>query len=190
MLSIFLDIETTGLDPQKHVVIDLAFEIHDKDKGEVCSYQSLVKRSLEEWELADPTSLSINGYTFEECLKGKEKELVAKEILELFNFCGVTRENTVFICQNPAFDRIFFAQIVDFSTQEKYKLPYHWLDLGSMVWALYTQKQALSPSRIPLSKNAIAEAYGIPPEEEPHRAMGGVRHLVECYKKIFTKKTP
>jgi len=189
MLSIFLDIETTGLDPLKHVAIDIAFEIYDTTKGFLGFYQSLIKPSEQDWKRADPSSLSINGYSFEECLKGKEKKQIAQEILALFASCKVERGNTVFICQNPAFDRMFFAQIIDFSLQEQQKLPYHWLDLGSMVWALSVQKGTDSREEtlayIPLSKNAIAKAYGIPAEEEPHLAIGGVKHLVRCYKKVF-----
>lgn len=189
MLCIFLDIESTGLDPLKHVAIDIAFEIYDTQKGLLASYQSLIRCSKKQWQSADPSSLSINGYSFQKCLQGKEKEEVASEILALFLSCGVQRENTVFICQNPAFDRMFFAQIIDFPKQEIHKLPYHWLDLGSMVWALNVQKAIESgkdaPSCIPLSKNAIAKAYGIGSEEEPHRAIRGVKHLVLCYEKVF-----
>lgn len=189
MFAIFLDIETTGLDPQKHMAIDIAFEVHDMQKGCICFYQSLIKCSEEEWKRSDPASLAFNGYTFEDCLKGKEKERIAQEILDLFKSFNIQRENAVFICQNPAFDRMFFAKIIDFSLQERSKLPYHWLDLGSMVWALSIQtgvKKQGEAFSIPLSKNAIAQAYGIPPEEEPHHAMGGVKHLVKCYQKVFS----
>ena len=46
----------------------------------------------------------------------------------------IKRGEAVFICQNPYFDRAFFAQLIDPDTQEKNLWPYHWLDLASMFW--------------------------------------------------------
>ena len=44
MLAIFLDIEATGLDPQRHSPIDIALKIIDTSTGEVKgSYQSIIK---------------------------------------------------------------------------------------------------------------------------------------------------
>lgn len=189
MLAIFLDTETTGLDPTKHSPIDVAIKIVNvSSMEEKASYQSIVKQPSEVWDRKDPISVEINGYTWEEVQKGKEPSVVAEEVMQLFKECGVARDNAVFICQNPSFDRGFFTQIIDVYTQERLHWPYHWLDLASMYWVMFVKNRLREGNSFPeemiLSKNFISQAYGLPIEEQPHHAMGGVDHLIQCYKAV------
>lgn len=190
MLAVFLDIETTGLDPIRHRSIDIAFKIFDMTSMRfVADYRRLVKISPEEWAMHDPKSLKINGYDWETIQEGKEPKEVADEIIAVFKEHDIHRQKAVFICQNPAFDRTFLTQLIPIATQEKLQWPYHWLDLASMHWALLVEKSIKEgkqfPEEMTLSKNEIAEIFGLPPEEHPHRAMNGVNHLIECYQALF-----
>lgn len=187
MKAIFLDIETTGLDPCLHRVVEIAFKVVDLNTGyEVLTYQSVVKQSQAVWNLKDPRSVEINGFTWEKLQFGKEESLVAQEIIQIFVDLQIARHRTVYICQNPAFDRNFFSQIVDINTQEKYQWPYHWLDFASMYWALqmkiYQEKRELLPEELCISKNAIAQQHKLPVEMVPHCALNGVDHLIHCYR--------
>lgn len=193
MQAIFLDIETTGLDPFRHRVLEIAFKIIDPQSGEEkLTYQSIVKQPLDIWERKDPSSLLINGFTLEKMLQGQEEAVVCKEIVEIFNGIKIERGKAFYVCQNPSFDRSFFSQIVDVYTQEKYHWPYHWLDFASMYWALKVQqyKQSQFPSELNLSKNSIAQEYQLPIEAVPHSALNGVNHLIECYKTVVGFKNP
>ena len=195
MKAIFLDIETTGLDTIRHRAIDIGIKIIDVTSGEEKGvYQSLISMSPEDWALRDLTSMQINGFSWDEVKQGKKPEVVAQEIIDLFACCEVQRLKSVFICQNPAFDRGFFTQLIDIYTQEKLNWPYHWLDFASMYWALLVQQNTeqhhLFPEEINLSKNQIAKIYHLPPEEEPHRAIRGVDHLILCYKSVVGLKRP
>jgi oligoribonuclease len=108
MLAIFLDIETTGLDPLKHSPIDIALKVIDTSTGEIKgSYQSVIKQEEDQWNKRDPESIKINGYSWEKLLQGKDLSLVSYEVLNLFKSLGIKRGEAVFICQNPAFDRVF-----------------------------------------------------------------------------------
>lgn len=190
MLAIFLDIETTGLDPQKHQAIDIAFRIVDLTTGILVNeFQAVVKQTLKAWEVRDPLSMEINGYTWEEVSQGKDPENIKQEIISMFSQIGIERGKAVFICQNPAFDRGFFSQLIDVYTQERFNWPYHWLDLASMYWAMLVQKNNQNklpvPERINLSKNEIAFSCQLPPEQSPHRAMNGVKHLIRCYSAVL-----
>lgn len=190
MQAIFLDIETTGLDCTRHCPIDVAFEVIDMTTCQrKVQYQSLVKQPVSAWELADPASLLINGYSIEMTNSGKEPFVIGKEVIELFTSLGIERGKSVFICQNPAFDRGFFMQLVDVYTQEKLHWPYHWLDFASMYWALLIQQtkecHSQFPEKLNLSKNEIAKIYHLPEEGTPHRAMQGVEHLIACYQAVF-----
>lgn len=194
MRAIFLDSETTGLDTARHRLIDIAFKIIDVTTGEeVASYQSLIRYPLSEWEKRDLSSMLINGYTWEDVSQGKEPTEVAQEIIAIFTKANIQRLKAVFICQNPAFDRGFFTQLIDVYTQDRLNWPYHWLDFASMYWALIAKQNAELghpfPEEINLSKNEIAKCRELPMEEEPHRAMRGVEHLILCYKTVVGLKT-
>jgi len=186
MLGIFLDIETSGLDCYRHKVLEIAFKILNLDSGEEkASFHAVVKHSQEVWDQVDPLSININGFSFEKMLQGKEKAWVSDEIIRIFREQNIQKGQSVFICQNPAFDRPFFSQLVDPYRQERENWPYHWLDLASMFWAIEAKKRhlqgQLGPDETKLSKNAIAEFYGLPTEAMPHSAFNGVNHLILCY---------
>lgn len=190
MQAIFLDIETTGLDPNRHRAIDIAFQIINLSTGKLTgNYQSIVRQPREIWDRCDPVSLEINGFTWEQVCTGKDPAVVGQEIIQLLTQLKTERGQSVFICQNPAFDRGFFTHFVDVYTQERLQWPYHWLDLASMYWALKAKNVAQHgvpfPARMNLSKNEIAKTFNLPEEERPHRAMKGVEHLMMCYQVVL-----
>lgn len=189
MLGIFLDIETNGLNPFKHRALEIAFQVIDLSSGEKkASYESVVYQPPYIWERSDSSSLQINGFTWQKVAIGVSEATISRDIIQIFNNLNIKRGNSLFICQNPSFDRGFFSQLIDVETQEKYKWPYHWLDLASMYWARYSNELSSAINYTPkdgLSKDEIAQSLGLPQEVKPHRAMNGVDHLLICYKEII-----
>jgi DNA polymerase-3 subunit epsilon/oligoribonuclease len=193
MLAIFLDIETTGLDPQRHCPLDIAIQI--VDLTEMClkgEYHSGITISNEKWLQHDPASIQINGFSWEKTISGASIAMIKKEIIAFFKQYGITRGEAFFICQNPAFDRGFFNHIIDVYTQESLLWPYHWLDLASMYWVRYMDQHIGTGTPIPLqtnlSKNSIAKFYDLPEEETPHSARRGVLHLISCFERVYNLK--
>ncbi len=189
MLGIFLDLETNGLNPFKHKVLEIAFKIVEMMSGDlVDSYCSIVFQTQQEWQNSDLMSLQINGFSWEDVSTGLPSQDVSQQIQKCFAKNKIKRGKAVFICQNPSFDRPFFAQIIDPDHQEKLFWPYHWLDLASMHWALALLRKERRNGPYPwdtgISKDRIAKAYQIPAEVRPHRAMNGVDHLLLCYKSV------
>lgn len=189
MIGVFLDTETNGLNSQIHKIVEIAFQIVDLANGELKEeYQTLVAQPIEAWEKSDQESLRINGFTWDEVSQGKVPRHVSQAIIDIFTRWGIRRKKTVFICQNPSFDRVFFSQLIDPDTQELLSWPYHWLDLASMYWALSMAKAKQRKGPLPwetgLSKDLIASQYNLPGEAKPHRAMNGVAHLLLCYRAV------
>ncbi|CAM0117293.1 3'-5' exonuclease [Rhabdochlamydiaceae symbiont of Dictyostelium giganteum] len=189
MRGIFLDTETNGLNFFIHKVLEIAFKIVDLSTGDVLDqYSTIIKHPLNIWELSDPDSLEVNGFTYEMMMQGILPAKASLEITQLLQKNRIHRDNAVFICQNPSFDRVFFSQLIDPSIQENFKWPYYWLDMASMYWTLAIQAGAFNAAQLPwktgFSKNKIAAVYHLPPEENPHRAMNGVDHLLLCYQKV------
>lgn len=189
MLGIFLDTETNGLNPHKHKLIEIAFKLIDLKTGaQQDEYQAIVATSFTDWERSDPESLKVNGMAWLEVKNGKKVDEVGQEIQKRFQEKSVQRGQSIFICQNPSFDRVFFSQLIDPDTQEKLQWPYHWLDLASMYWVEAMRKGNSGTGPFPwetgLAKDSIATALQLPPETQPHRAMNGVEHLVLCYSEL------
>ncbi|HEY2811196.1 MAG TPA: exonuclease domain-containing protein [Rhabdochlamydiaceae bacterium] len=190
MLGIFLDTETNGLNILKHKMIEIAFKILDMANGHLVEgFHSVIAISPSDWEKSDPASLKINGFSWQDIIEqGVEAYEIATRIIDCFSRNAIMRGKAVFICQNPSFDRAFFAQLIDPDSQEKFLWPYHWLDLASMYWVEAIRRNRLGESQLPwetgLSKDKIASAFKLPSEEKPHRAMNGVNHLIVCYKAV------
>ena len=190
MTGIFLDTETSGLNPRFHRVLEIAYKILDLETGHVKeTYEAIVQQSPAEWAKSDPNSLKVNGFTWERVESGTPLKQVEKEILESFQRWQIRRKEAVFICQNPSFDRSFFSQIIPVELQEELRWPYHWLDLASMHWAVALERAkqhsgSLLPWEIGFSKDQIASYYRLPEEVKPHRAINGVNHLILCYEAV------
>lgn len=185
MIGIFLDTETNGLDFSQNKILEIAFCLVDLDSLEIIyTYSAVISHSKEIFLRSDPQSLYINGFTYAMLETGKTEQVVTFEIKSIFSQFKIRRENAVFICQNPSFDRAFFSQLINPYEQEKMHLPYHWLDFASMFFALELTHNR-KPWKIGLSKDKIAKYLQMPEEKRPHRALNGVLHLIDCYRKIL-----
>ncbi len=185
MLAVFLDTETNGLDHKVHSILEIALIVVDLATGEVLeSYERLIQLSDEEWERGNPYSLSFNGITKEMMQTGVPLLEASKEVKKIFKRLHIVKGKSVLICQNPSFDRVFFAKLIDVEYQEQNEFPYHWLDLASMHFAK-SLLQGKPLDQIALSKDQIAKEYHLEKESRPHRALRGVQHLIECYQHVI-----
>lgn len=202
MKAVFVDIETTGLDFISHVPLDVAVAIVDLNThDEMHTYTSCITCDAKHWEWADPKALAVNGYSKDNFpLEAKPAWQVGSEIEKFLIKHEVVKGRAFFICQNPAFDRPFFLQLLSQYQMNEHNMPYHWLDLASMYWIKYYGSFWPIPSldshykdlfyEISLSKDSIAASFGIAPEPKPHKALNGVEHLIKCYEAICSSRIP
>jgi DNA polymerase-3 subunit epsilon/oligoribonuclease len=182
--------ETNGLNMETHIPVEISLIIADADCSEIeCEYTSLIKPiCYDEEEFiknSTPEALKVNGITYQMLREqGKLPTQVRFEIEDLFVKHSIFRGEAIFICQNPSFDRAFINKLFWHENMEELKWPYHWLDLASMYWIKFFGSCYPIPYTVSLSKDSIAHAMGLPPEEKPHRALNGVKHLMMCYKRI------
>lgn len=183
MRGVFIDIKTTGLDFRKHVPLDIAVSIVDmSDITVLATYSSLVTCSSMAWDYADHEALRVNGFDIDNHFPSKSAFDIGSELEDLFKEYEIERRKAFFICQNPSFDKFFFGMIVDLQTARNRNLPCHWLDLASMYWIRFYGCCYPTPETLSLSKDSIADAFGLPPELKTYKALHGVAHLISCYK--------
>lgn len=165
MNLIIIDCETTGLDPQKHEIIEIgAIRVSTSETFEVKIYPLRIKE-------ADPIALRINGYDKE---GWKEAYMPSNALKLLSEFAG---KDAYMMAYNVSFDRAFLEK-----AYKDYNLPYpfhyHHLDLLTLAW------EHLPPGS-PLSLKNVAGAFGVPSELPIHRALGGAQCAYQVLKKIM-----
>jgi DNA polymerase-3 subunit epsilon len=117
----FIDVETTGLDPQRHEVTELAvvFDAHWLNKtaapwtrritvvGDAAVYTTKVKPAR--LDQADPIALQINGYSEYDWAAAPAASAVAPIVAELLGRSGA---NPIMVGHNVQFDISFLASLL------------------------------------------------------------------------------
>lgn len=165
------DIETTGLDPMAHEIIEIGLFVVDQKTLSVVDRLD-VKVRPEHIETAQREALKVNGYRAEDW----SGAVSLKEAMTLF---GEKTRGAIFCAHNVTFDW-FFVHEAFRKTGVKSELDYHRIDLFTLAWAKL-RKEGLEH----FTMNAVAKYLGIPEESSPHRAMNGAMLACEVYKKLM-----
>mgnify|MGYP001561989158 CR=1 FL=1 len=165
------DIETTGLDPMVHEIIEIGLLVVHQETFKVMDRLDLKVRP-EHIETAQSEALKVNGYLKEDW----GGAISLKEAMMLF---GEKTRGTVFCAHNVTFDWSFICEAFR-RTRVENELDYHRIDLFTLAWAKL-RKEGLEH----FTMNAVAKYLGIPEETSPHRAMGGATVACEVYKKLM-----
>lgn len=172
---IFVDLETTGLDPEQHEIIEIACLVVD---GETF----VVKKQYEEkikpihLETANPNSLQVNGYSDEEWREAKSLFDVLKEVNQL-------TPGGILVGWNVSFDWGFLERGFKYLGMLP-QFDYHRIDVMSIAYAkVYSQKEIRE-----LGMRKIAPHLGINLQErKPHRAAEDVQACFEIFKKLMER---
>lgn len=170
----WVDTETSGLEPHKSRVVEIAVVITDSELRDIETYETKIKLSPADFLAASPKALEVNGYNEEEWKDAPES---SREIWRRIS--DMTNKRN-FAGQNPLFDTGFVSMELG-----RWGIKPGWfrrlLDtqaIGQIVMRselLRRPDGVLTNSLIP-----VYDALGGPKLPE-HRAMGDVRRAIYVY---------
>jgi DNA polymerase III alpha subunit (gram-positive type) len=172
---VFLDIETTGLDPSKHEIIEVAMIVreHGFDKEVWFALPFSIHK-------ADKKALELNGALKRSIELTKGAVSTTKAVARLL----VYLEAAVIVGNNPQFDLRFIERFLENSMSED-ATPWHYhpVDIKAVV-AAHTK---LGPP--PWSSAQIAEAAGVPLPAAAHTAMADARWNRDVYDTVYRRES-
>ena len=167
----FIDLETTGLDPEKHEIIEIGALVVKQPELKIIDELDVKVKPLH-IETADPAALRINGY--------RESEwLFAADLSQALKLLAEKTQNAVMVAQNVTFDWSFLNKAFR-ATGIVNKMHYHKLDLISMAYAKLYKDERLERYNL----RELAGFFNIE-NKKAHSAMSDIKTAFEIYKKLI-----
>lgn len=171
--TLLVDVETTGLDPARHSIIELAMLTPDGTSHFVQSCRPWIGAAI------DPEALAVNGWSAKQL---ESVELSHSEAMQQAADWLGTGTWTV-AGMNPHFDLKFlqeaFARVLP-----RHKRP----RFSHRVYDLHSLTRFMYPFAESLISQDIAILLGIDPEAEPHRALGGIQWEAAAFRKLHMQR--
>ncbi len=174
----FIDLETTGFDPERHEILEIGGiivkQIPVEGRGPklevIEEFEYKVKP--EHLETADPEALRINSYNDADWLFASNLESVMKEVQTKTADCIMAGQNVYFDFK--------FLEAAFKKTGLENKMHYHRLDLIPMAFAKNYHNNDLGWYNL----DSLARFYGIS-NDKAHTALADIRTTFEIYKKVL-----
>lgn len=174
----FVDVETTGTDPFKHEIIEIAGiiarQVPQPDRGAKLEIieEFEYKIKPENLEVAEPQALRINGYSDADWL-------FAPSLKEVMNALSPKLKDTVIVGQNVHFDWNFVNQGFLKSGLPN-PMHYHKIDIMPIFFA----RTYHDPKVQWFNLGSITEYFGLK-NDKAHTALADIRVTYEIYKKLL-----
>ncbi len=163
-----IDIETNGLDPRKHEILEIGCVVFETDSLDVLDRMNF-KIKMERPEDGDPKAYAVNGWKAEDWTDAIP---LAEALVKLSRRV----EGAKFCAYNVTFDWSFIEE-ASRKTGVSHGLHYHKVDLLSL---------AFSKSKKIMTMSGACQYFGIDPENSIHRALAGAEKEFELYKKVMS----
>lgn len=172
----FIDVETTGFDPDKHELIEIGLvlvkQIGDNgDKFEILDEVEL-KIKPERIEDADPQALKVNGYD-------PSQWVFANTLKEAMTVFANKTENAIFVAHNLTFDFSFIDHAFR-KTGVENKMFYPKIDTISVAFAKLHKNPQVEKFRL----QKLCEYFGIT-NERAHTALADAKATFLVYEKMM-----
>jgi len=175
----FTDTETSGLDPERHEILEIAairMKQPTPESGEIVMPEEVSR--MHQYVLptkpVDPQVAKLNGYSPEKWAENKAVpiEVALQEYVPILNDSRMAG-------QNPLFDFGFImAALKRLNWTWPWKCGYHLLDVASMAWPLVAMHK--TPG---VNQESLVELLGL--GTQTHTAISDVEQCVEVYKKLL-----
>ena len=184
---IVLDVEGSGLDPEKHSILSIgALDLDDPTNQfyEECQV----------WEGAEieDAALAINGFSRDEVSgQGSSKQTEAGLIAAFVAWAMDRPQERTLAAQNVTFDRLFVEAACTRAGIES-PFAHRTIDVHSLVWLHMTERGIKPPTKnnhSGIDLTAALAYVGVPEEPKPHNALTGAYFHAEVIARIaYTRK--
>lgn len=173
---LFVDIETTGLDADKHEIIEVATILTSFD-GQTVVDRWEQKVLAERPQEAELQALLINGYSEDQWIKaGAVSQATLATAIE------PRLENATFVGQNVSFDEGFLRALFRrFNLKPNWD--YHKVDTAVLSWPFFVT----NPDLKGVSLKYMAPFLGVEPEPAIHRAAAGAETCRRVYVTLMAR---
>ncbi|HQU07790.1 MAG: hypothetical protein B7X04_00905 [Parcubacteria group bacterium 21-54-25] len=182
---IVLDVEASGVIPTKHSILSLGALDLDEPSNQFYEECRI-------WNGAhiDDAALAVNGFSREEATAAEKKS--EAELARAFIAWALDRpRDRTLAGQNPSFDRDFVRAACERAGID-FPFPYRTIDTHTLCWLHMTERGIAAPmahGHSAISLNTALQYCGLPIEQRPHDALGGVYAHAEVIARIaYTKK--
>lgn len=181
-LNLYVDLETSGLYPDKHVILAIG-AVADISLKSTISFSCLVKPTQEQWDAASPEALHVNGLTWDRF----EGAPTLQEAMQAF--AGWLMGNDIadsgygYVGQNPKFDIGFLQQHMGQRMLRFIGFPLSMVYDNRDIYSLLNRYRLIGNIE-KRSSEKISEVLGLEPEPFPHDALEGARAVRRSYVKM------
>ncbi|MDZ7726168.1 MAG: 3'-5' exonuclease [Candidatus Campbellbacteria bacterium] len=180
---IVIDVETTGLDPNRHAVVSLGAV--DFENPEHTFYSEC--RVFEDAEI-DEQALIVNGFSKEDILNPSKEE--PKVLLLAFREFAKLCKDATLAGQNPGFD-LRFLEKAALREHIDWQFARHAIDLHTLCYAhmrMHKKPIPLKNNHSALNLARILEYVGLNNIDVPHHALEDARLTAECISRLIYNK--
>lgn len=169
-----IDVETTGLDPSIHEIIEIGLVIYSPQLDTQFYEKNLKVFPTKSSVTYDQRALEINGYA-----RDVWEHEGALSLNTAMGYLSSLTAGAILLAHNMVFDYSFLREAYK-QTGVKDLTDYHRLDLFSIA---YTVLEADTIQQFRLA--SLAKHFGLEPEPMPHRAINGAKLALEVFKKLM-----
>ncbi len=175
----FIDVETTGLNPDKHEIIQIGIVLADQ----IWNGNKLELKHVEELELkvkperiseADPQALRVNGYS-------PSDWIFAYSLPEAMKIFQDKTKDCIFVAHNACFDYLFINKAFTVTNIENL-MHYYKIDSLSVAYARLGVRQEIEK----YSLSSLCEIFGIK-NANAHTALADAHATYELFPKLINE---